>query len=335
MKKYDVVALGAIVVDLQGTADDAHLEAHGIKKGLSNLVSHETVAKVSDNRIAARTPGGPGTSVAAGVALRGGSSALIGKIANDDHGNYLAARLQGHGIEFTPLLSSSTGTTAVLALTTPDRERSFAFAAGASMELTPEDIDAKLIAQAKITYLDSYLWLTPNGKDTVHHAADLAKQNGGKVALALNDAHVVAANQPGFLALATSHADILVGDRGEFMALFKTVTLEETLEKMKALGVTAAITAGAAGAYIVEDGTVTHVPAKTIDKTLIVDTNGAGDQFAAGFLYGLAQGKPAAEAGGIGAEWASDVIRHFGAEPKTGKNAATIQNNPVPPKIAA
>lgn len=338
MKKYDVVSIGAITVDLQLKAHDADLAAHGLRKGFSNLVSAKTAAEIAGELEYTRTPGGPGTNVAAGVALRGGAVALTGKIANDGHGQFITKRLQGHGADFTPLLSGNpaTGTTAVLALTTPDKERTFAFAAGASMEMKPEDIDAALIAQAKITYIDSYLWLTEDGRAAVKHAAEAAKQSGGLVALALNDAELVKSHQAEFHALALSHADILVGDQREFMSLFKTATLEETLDAISAFGKTASMTMGKSGAFVAEGGSVTHVPAKTLDQSLVIDTNGAGDQFAAGFIYGLAPGKDAVESGRQGAEWASDVIQHFGAEPQVGKNAPkNIQNTPKGPKLAA
>ncbi len=328
-KKYDVVALSAICVDIQLKADDAHLESHGVKKGLSNLVTPQTVADIVAGHAPHISPGSPGANVAAGVALRGGNAALIGKIANDVHGNFFKTRVQNNGIAFTPLLSANdeTATTAVLVMTTPDKERTFAFASGAGYELQPEDIDAALIGNAKITYLDSYLWLSQTGKDAVHQAAELAKQSGGLVALALNDAGVVGRNQPAFLALAKSHADILVGDQKEFATLFGTATLEDTMDAIKASGKTASMTMGAKGAYIFEAGAAVHVPANPIAREKIIDTNGAGDQFAAGFLYGLASGKSPVDAGKQGADWATDIIQHMGAEPQVGRNAAPAARN--------
>lgn len=326
-KKYDVAALSAICVDIQIAAEDATIEKHGLKKGFTNSVSAATLAGLlvaSDN---SRTTGSPGGNVSAGIALRGGNVALIGKIANDDNGRFFASRAAAHGIDYTPLLSTNkdTVTTCAAVLITPDKERTFAFLSGAGVELSPEDIDAKIIAQSKITYLDSYLWLSEQGKAAVHHAAELARTSGGKVAIALNDAEVVSQNREAFLSLAKSHGNILLGDQREFSRLLGTSTFEETVEAVHKLGCIASITAGAKGAYIVHDGTVTHIPSRGMPEK-IVDTNGAGDQFAAGFLYGLAQGKTPAEAGHQGAHWAADVIQHAGAEPRVGKNAP-----PAPP----
>jgi sugar/nucleoside kinase (ribokinase family) len=320
-KTYDIVALSAAAVDISILADDALIDNHGLKKGLTNNVTAETLASIlRDNSDATRTPGSPGVNVVAGIALRGGSAALIGKIANDEHGNFFAQRLQSHGVGYTPLLhdEKAAATTCIAVITTPDKERTFAFAGSAGQSLSPEDVDRQLLDKAKIVYLDSYLWLSQSGKDAVHHAADEAKKTGGKVALALNDAHVVGNSREGFLALAASHADILLGDKNEFMTLFGTKTLEDTIEAVKKLGCTAAITAGAEGAYVVENGASTHIPVKKVEK--IVDTNGAGDQFAAGFLYGLVQGKSAEQSGHIGSQWAADVIQHRGPEPQVGKN---------------
>lgn len=330
-KKYDVLALSAICVDIQLKATDEHVAAHGVKKGLTNLVAPSVLKSLIRGQDCAVTPGSPGVNVVAGVALRGGNAALVGKIASDDHGDFIHKRLTGHGIDYTPVLSSNpdTATTGVLVLTTPDKERSFAFAAGAGMELSPEDVEETMIAQAKIVYLDSYLWLTENGKEAVHHAAALSKKSGGMVAVALNDANLIAQNRAGFQKMVAEHADILVGDAKEFMALFGTETLEETLEAVKACGCKAALTLGARGAWAIEGEAATHVPALKIDSDKIVDTNGAGDQFAAGFLYGIARGKPLEDCAKQGASWASDIIRHMGAEPQVGTNAPAN-----PPKIA-
>lgn len=323
-KKFDVVAIGAVCIDAQITADDKILESHGIKKGFTNAVSHEALEKILSETQPKIFPGGAATNVASGIALRGGKAGLIGKIANDEHGRFFAKRVQGHDVSFTPVVSpaANAATTCVAVLTTPDKERSFAFTKGTAHDIVPEDVDQTLVEQAKITYLDSYLWLSPTGKDTVHHAAAAAKQAGGKVAIALNDADIVRQNQKEFLALAKSHGDILVGDQREFSSLFGTATLEETLDAVKELGITASITAGAKGAYIVENSQATFIPSNKVKS--VVDTNGAGDQFAAGFLYGLAQGKSAIDAGKQAALWASDVIQHTGAEPRVGKNAAPV-----------
>lgn len=318
-KKYDVVALSAVCIDIQIHTDDQTLQEHGLQKGFTNHVTSSALQKIMNSTAETphKTTGSPGANVTAGVALRGGQSALIGKIANDDHGKFLAQRLLSLDIAYTPLVSENaeTSTTCIAVMTTPDKERTFGFTiGGAGYELKPEDIDHALIASAKIVYLDSYLWLSQSGKEAVHHAAAQTKKSGGKVAIALNDANLVARNKEGFIALVKAHGDILVGDQKEFAQFLGTNTIEETITALHALGCIAAITAGAKGAHIVHDGSHTHVPAQKVEN--IVDTNGAGDQFAAGFLYGLASGLTPVAAAKQGAQWAADIIQHRGGEPQ-------------------
>jgi sugar/nucleoside kinase (ribokinase family) len=336
-KTCDVVAIGAVCVDARVIGDDALLERHGLIKAASNDVGAAALKRITDEPDLPKTAGGPATNVAVGIALRGGSSALVGKVANDELGVFFTQRVQSLDVSFTPLAAEEDGpgTTFVMVITTPDKERSFACYNGAGLTMTPEDLDPGLINEAKITYLDSYLWLSETGRETVQHAAVLAKAGESRIALSLNDAGLIARNREAYLELATNHADILVGDMKEFNTLLGTATLEEAAKKLETLGVTAAITAGAKGAWVVENGALTHVPAQKIAK--LVDTSGAGDQFAAGFLYGLAQDKSAVEAANIGASWAADIIQHFGAEPQVGKNAPpkaskppSENHNPVP-----
>lgn len=320
-KHYDVVAVTAVCVDIRIESTDEALKEYGVTKGESCVVSKETLQKILTGHEDARAAGSAGGNVAAGIALRGGKAALIGKIANDDNGKFFAARAAQNDIHYTPVVATDKllSTTSVAALITPDKERSFAFLPGAGGELAPEDVDACLIAKSKITYLDSYLWLSENGKAAVHHATALARESGSRVAVALNSAAVVAQNQAGFLAL-IKKGDILLGDQNEFATLLGTQTFEETVEKLHKLGVTASITAGAKGAYVVDSGALNFVPSLKVPKEKIVDTNGAGDSFASGFLYGLAHGKNVVEAGHQGSSWAAAVIQHAGSEPRVGKN---------------
>jgi sugar/nucleoside kinase (ribokinase family) len=329
-KKYDVLALSALCVDAQVRGDDELLQRHGLVKAVSNDVGAEALKRITADPDLPRTAGSPGANIAMGIALRGGNAALIGKLANDPLGEFFAARVKSFGVEYTAVLAegADTGTTFIMVVTTPDKERTFACYNGAGLMLAPDDVDAAAISNAKITYLDSYLWLSESGRETVWHAAGLAKQSDSLVALSLNDRHIVQKNREEFFDLATTHADILVGDLKEFCALFGTSTLEETAAEVGKYGLTASITAGAKGAYVIADGVMTHVPAQKIEQ--VVDTSGAGDAFAAGFLYGLSQGKAAPDAAAIGASWAAEIIQHFGAEPRIGRNAVKNAGGPKP-----
>jgi sugar/nucleoside kinase (ribokinase family) len=328
-KKVDVLAIGAVCVDAQVIGDEALLERYSLTKAASNDLGPEVLKYVANDDMP-KTAGGPGTNIAAGIALRGGNAALVGKVANDELGSFFSARVKSFDIEYTALLAekADVATTFIMVVTTPDKERTFACYNGAGLYICPEDIDYTLVSNSKITYLDSYLWLSESGKESVHQAAELAKQSGSLVAISLNDKNIVAKNRDEFLALAKSHGDILVGDMKEFGALLNTSTFEETEKAIKDLGVTASITAGAKGAYVIENGVTTHVPAQKIAQ--VVDTSGAGDAFAGGFLYGLSQGKSAPDAAAVGASWAAEIIQHFGAEPKIGKNASAASKGPKP-----
>jgi sugar/nucleoside kinase (ribokinase family) len=333
-KLYDVVALTAVCVDIRVESTDAALKEYGVVKGDSTVVSAETLKKILIGHENDRAAGSAGGNVAAGISLRGGKSAIIGKIANDANGAFFARRVTQNDIHYEPVYSTNkdTATTAVAALITPDKERSFAFLPGAGAELTAEEVESQrgLIAQAKVTYLDSYLWLSESGRAAVQHATELARESGSRVAIAINSANVVAQNQAGFLAL-IQKGDIIAGDESEFATLLGTTSIEESAQKLNALGVTASITAGAKGAYVVDAGTVNFVPSLKVPKEKIVDTNGAGDSFASGFIYGLANGKNAVEAGQQGATWAAAVIQHAGAEPRVGKNALPAPTAPTTP----
>jgi sugar/nucleoside kinase (ribokinase family) len=327
-KKFNVTAIGALCVDASVAGDDELLARHGLVKAASNDVGAAGLERITADPGLPKTAGSPGANVAMGISLRGGKAALVGKIANDEGGNFLAARLQSFDIDYTPVIAADAakGTTLVMVVTTEDKERTFACYNGAGLDLMPEDIDEKLIRHAAVVYLDSYLWLSESGRETVQHAAALAKQSGALVALSLNDAGIVAANREAFLELARSHADILLGDRKEFMALLGTQTWEETEAALKNFGRIASVTAGAKGAHIFADGEITHVPALKIGR--IVDTSGAGDSFAAGFLYGISEGKSPADSARQGAAWAAAMVQQAGAEPKVGKNAPQAPQKP-------
>lgn len=334
-KPFDVVALGAIAVDLQVEAHENTIDDHGLQKSFTNTVSPEKQAIIaaSGGTLVLRAAGGAGGNVVCGIAAHGGSAALVGKIGNDDHGQFYANRMREHGVHYQPLLPAdgTIPTTSIMVLMTPDRERTFAFVPGAGVHLTPDDIDESLIAQAKIVYLDAYLWLSETGRHTVHHAADVAKGLGTKVAIAINDAKLTEINRVALLDLAQKHGDIIVGDRREFMALMGTDNLDDAFALAKTLlpHCVISVTAGAKGALIFDQGTVTAVPAVKVEK--IADTNGAGDQFAAGLLHGLATGKTPVEAAHQGAHWAAEIIQKIGAEPHlrgSSTKAAKPSHNP-------
>jgi sugar/nucleoside kinase (ribokinase family) len=313
-RDIDILAIGAPAVDIQVFSRDEILQRFGIPKGIGAKFEPAALAQViAAHENPVRTAGSSGVNIATGIAMRGGTAAFIGTIAHDAHGIFFADRLKLHGVAYTPLLSPRTdaGTTTVAVLTTPDGERSFAVSGDASDDITPDCIDAAQVARAKMVSLDSYLWDTANGAEAALHALALGRSTGTPVALVLNGQDLIAARAD---ALRLAQPDILIGDRAECAAFLGTQSHAETLAALLRSGITAAITAGSDGAHIVTSGRALHIPAVPVRD--VVDTSGAGDQFAAGFLWGRTRGLDLEDSARCGTQWAADIIRHAGAEPR-------------------
>lgn len=319
-KIYAVTAIASVTIDISMTGDDALLNTHGLSKGISTEMPTQKLYALIAGHIDNRSPGGPGCNVANGIALRGGKAAMIAKVGKDVMGAWLAQRINENGTHFMPVTHPEIPTTILAAISTPDGERTFAHPDNAAgYQLGPEDIDEDLIRNSSIVYLDSYLLFNECGREATRQAAEIARKNGVRVALALNNVPLVIDNRESLLKIARENKAILLGDQNEFMALYNKPNLGLTMLAVNDDSLTAAITMGKDGAHIIHEKTLYHVPANKIDN--IVDTNGAGDQFAAGFLHGMATGMSAPDSGRQGALWASQVIQHKGAEPKVGLRA--------------
>jgi sugar/nucleoside kinase (ribokinase family) len=197
---------------------------------------------------------------------------------------------------------------------TPDGQRSMSTYLGACRELTPDDVDENQIAQAAIVYIEGYLWDEDKAKQASRKAIAAAKAAGGRVALSLSDSFCVGRFRDEFLGLLQNDLNILIANEDESKALFEEETFEGVVARAKAWGGIAALTRSARGCVIVEKGNIHEVPAAPVSQ--VVDTTGAGDQFAAGFLYGLTRGKSLADCGRLGAIAAAEVISHYGARPE-------------------
>jgi sugar/nucleoside kinase (ribokinase family) len=332
-KTYAVTAVASLTVDVSITGTDTLLNTHGLAKGLSTEMPTQKLYALIAEHIDNRSPGGPGCNVANGIALRGGKAAMIAKIGKDIMGAWLTQRVNENGTYFMPVAHPEASTTLLAAIATPDGERTFAHPDNAAgYHLGPEDIDEELVKNSSIVYLDSYLLFNESGREATRQAAEIAKQHGTRVAIALNNVPLVLENREALLKLARETKAILLGDQNEFMALYNKPNLGETMLAVNDDKLTAAITMGKQGAQIIHENTLYHVPANKIDN--VIDTNGAGDQFAAGFLYGMATGMSAPDSGRQGALWASQVIQHKGAEPKVGLRAENKPGNGNTPKAS-
>ncbi len=313
---YDVIGIGNAIVDVLSHADDAFLAANGIEKGGMTLID-------TDRAEALYARMGPGTEISggsaantmAGIASLGGRAAYIGKVRDDQLGEVFAHDIRASGVRFaTPPATSGAPTARCLILVSPDAQRSMNTFLGACVDLGPEDVIESEIAAAQVTYLEGYLWDPPRAKEAFLKAAKAARKAGRQVSLSLSDAFCVNRYRKEFLDLVTGHVDILFANETEILALFETASFDEAVKAVRATGTMAVLTRGAAGAGVVtRDGMIT-VPAAPVTK--VVDTTGAGDLFAAGFLYGYTNGRSLEDSARIGAVAAAEIISHVGARPE-------------------
>ena len=311
----DVVGIGNAIVDVLCKTDDAFLSRHKMDKGAMILISEEQAHAIyKDMGPATEISGGSAANTIAGIAALGGRGGFIGKIANDQMGQVFTHDIRSLGVEFTTP-HSTTGVSTALSyiLVTPDAQRTMNTFLGACQELSVNDVDEDLIRRASITYLEGYLWDPPAAKEAFLKAMDIAHKAGNRVALTLSDSFCVHRYHSEFLQLVENQVDILFANEEEIKALFATDNFDvAAAEAAKHLHF-AVLTRSEKGAVIVSEGETIAVPAL---PTEVVDTTGAGDLYAAGFLYGVTQGKDLATCGRIAAITAAEVISHIGARPE-------------------
>ena len=315
--RYDVIGVGNAIVDVIAAASENLILELKLKKGAMTLIDadrgEEIYAAMSDTT---ETSGGSAANTLAGIASFGGKGAYIGKINDDALGRAFRDDLIKIGVDYdTPVGWDGSPTARCLVLVTPDAERTMQTCLGVSVDLGPDDIDEEAIAAAEITYLEGYLFDPPEAKKAFFKAAEAAHASGRRVALSLSDAFCVKRHREDFLHLLSGHVDILFANESEATALFDVDNFEEAVRLTLGHCEIAALTRGPAGCVVVERGATHEIAAKAVKK--VVDTTGAGDLFAAGFLYGLTHGDGLAKCGMLGAAAAAEVISHYGARPQT------------------
>ncbi|SMH55636.1 adenosine kinase [Azospirillum agricola] len=313
---YDVTGIGNAIVDVIAHADDAFLAANAIEKGAMTLIDSARAEELYGRMgPGVEVSGGSAGNTMAGIALLGGAGAYIGKVAKDQLGDVFGHDIRASGVAFAsaPLLGGAP-TARCLILVTPDAQRSMNTYLGACVELGPEDVDEALIASSQVTYLEGYLWDPPGAKEAFRKAAAIAHAAGRKVSLSLSDSFCVHRHHAEFVDLVETHVDILFANEHEIGALYGTDRFEDALEAVKRLGKTAALTRSEKGSVIVSAGSVVEVPAEPVGR--VVDTTGAGDLYASGFLFGFTRDLPPAVCGRIGAIAAGEIISHVGARPE-------------------
>lgn len=314
-KPYHVVAIGNAIVDVLSFSEETLVVAEGMKKGTMTLID-ETRAEELYNKMGPSTEvsGGSAANTLAGLSSLGARTAFIGKVFKDDLGKIFRHDLQAVGVEFsTPAAESGKATARCLILVTPDGQRTMNTFIGACNELYEDDIDEGLIANAQIVYGEGYMWDQPCTKEALTKAFALAKKHGAKIAFTLSDVFCVERARADFLRMIAEDFDLLFCNEAEARALFPGEDFPAVLDKLHAMCPLVAVTCGDRGSVIMskEDGKRTHVDAVSVHE--VIDTTGAGDLYAAGFMYGLTHGKTLRECGRLGSACASDIITHLGA----------------------
>lgn len=314
--KFDVAGIGNALVDVIADADDRFLLANGVQKGGMTLIDAERAAELYGRMGAAiETSGGSCANTIAGLASLGGRGAFFGKVKADQLGDVFAHDITSLGVRFpAPVATDGPPTGRCLILVTPDAQRSMSTYLGAAQNLTPEDIDADIIKASAVTYMEGYLWDQPGAKEAFLKAARIAREAGRLVALTLSDAFCVDRYRTEFRKLVKDEVDLLFANEAEILSLYQVDLFDDALAQVRRETSYAALTRSQAGAVVVANGDVHVVDADKVAK--VVDTTGAGDLFAAGFLYGLARDRSPVHCARLGAMAAGEVIGHYGPRPQ-------------------
>ena len=315
-KTYRVVGIGNAIVDVLAHADDSFLDHMGIEKGIMQLIERdraEVLYGAMENRV--QTPGGSVANTIAGAGALGMTTAFIGRVNDDALGRFYAEAMTSHGIDFVndPVAGGEVPTSRSMIFVSPDGERSMNTYLGISTGLTSADVPEDVAGRAQLMFLEGYLFDHDAGKTAFREAARVTRAGGGKAGIAISDPFCVERHRADFLDLIEHHLDYVIGNEAEIRSLFETDDLEEALTKTAAICPLVVCTRSGDGVSVLGDGQRVDVP---VEKVVPVDATGAGDQFAAGFLSGLAQGRDLETCAKMGNVCAREVILHIGPRPE-------------------
>jgi sugar/nucleoside kinase (ribokinase family) len=329
--RLDVVCLGNALVDVLAHTTDDDLRSLALTKGSMALVDLQTASQIYNSmRNTIEVSGGSSANTAAGVAALGGSAGYIGKVAADELGRLFVHDISVLGVEFgggpgageTPVglaeanndgAGGATGRSMVLV--TPDGERTMATHLGVASSVGPDDLDQDLVARGEVVYFEGYLWDEGPAKEAVRLAASIAHESDGLVAMSTSDSFCVERHRQEFLALLHDEVDLLFCNEDEVKLLFGSKDIDHAIEALEQTGLLAAVTLGAAGSVVVRADGPVEVPAEPVER--VVDTTGAGDLYAAGFIYGLTHGQDPLSCARLAGACAAEVISHLGARPQS------------------
>ncbi len=317
----DVVGIGNAIVDVLTTTDDSILEKLSFEKGSMTLIDEDKAKElygITTNRI--QRSGGSVANSLACVAQLGGKAAFIGRVRNDKLGEIFTEEISSTGTIFkTPPSSVGPSTARCLIFVTPDTQRTMCTYLGASVLLEPEDLDLSAVREAKILYLEGYLWDNPAAKNAFIKAAEIAKNAGKKVALSLSDSFCVSRHRESFIELVEDYIDILFTNEDEITSLYKTSNLNLAIEKLKKKCEIAAVTIGKQGSILIANGKETNIDPFILGKA--IDTTGAGDLYAGGFLKGISDGLNPLMSARIGSICAGQIVTQIGSRSNTDLSA--------------
>jgi sugar/nucleoside kinase (ribokinase family) len=314
---YDVVGIGNALVDVIAHTEDGFLTREQLVKGSMNLIETDRAVQLYQAMGSGiEMSGGSAANTMTGISSFGGKAAYIGKVAPDDLGEVFAHDMRAVGVAFAgPATRAEIPTGRCMILVTPDAQRTMNTYLGVSSTLGPDDVDDEVVAAGKIVFMEGYLFDRPPAKEGYRKAARIAHANGGKVSLTLSDSFCVERHREDFFALVESQVDVLFANEDELRSLYQVDDFDDAVQAVRGHCDIAAITRGKSGSVVIAGPDLHVIDAHPCEK--VVDTTGAGDLYAAGFLYGLTNGFSLADCGRLGSIAASEVISHVGARPLT------------------
>lgn len=315
-KQFDVVGIGNAIVDVIAHVEDAFIDANDLNKGIMTLIDADRASTLySVMPPAIEASGGSAANTMAGVASFGGSVAYVGKVRRDQLGEVFRHDIRAIGVHYEQELAEDGLPTArCLILVTPDAERTMNTFLGISSLLEPEDVREELVAAGRVIYCEGYLWDVDSAKAAIRKAMEIGKANGAKVALTLSDTFCVDRHRAEFLQLVEHYVDIVFANEAEICSLYETEDVEEALLKVRGHAEIACVTRSARGSVVLTADEVVTVPSWSTGE--VVDTTGAGDLYAAGFLHGYTAGKDLFTSGWYGSVAAGECIGHTGPRPE-------------------
>ncbi|MDP6926621.1 MAG: adenosine kinase [Rhodospirillales bacterium] len=315
--QFDVVGIGNAIVDVLARTDDHFLAQNRLSKGAMTIIDAQTAEELYGKMgPGVEVSGGSAANTIASIATLGGRGAFIGKVMDDQMGQVFRHDIRAVGVAFDTLsMVNGAPTARSLIFVSEDAERTMQTYLGACIELGPDDVDPQIIKSSHITYLEGYLWDPQQAKEAFIKAAKVAQQAGRQVSLSLSDPFCVDRHRGEFIDLVNSHVDILFANEEEIKSLYQVDSFDAALQHVKGHCEIAALTRGSKGSIIISGDNIHILDAEKVEK--VVDTTGAGDAYAAGFLFGYTQGKDLGVCGELGGILAAEIISHYGARPES------------------